>query len=323
MPSPLGLGVDGGGSKTALVLTDATGRILARHQAPGCNPNVAGRDAASATLREAMAALRAQGPADAPITHTLLSMAGNREHWRTFGAELPAAEFGRVWVTDDSRPVLELATSGRPGLVLHGGTGSFVAALTAPGSPIRPGPGSLTQADPFLPGWLTHYAGGLGWRLGDAGSGHDLGRRALTRALLEAQGWAPASGLGPALAAAAGTRGAEALTRFLYEHSEPNAWLASLAPTVLDLAAANDEAARAVVLASAQDLGALAHAVCSRLWSAEQANAFAIGLSGPILHHPAMHAALLPHCPGEAKLLNQPPIAGVEQLLARLLLPAA
>ena len=42
-----------------------------------------------------------------------------------------------------------------------------------------------------------HYAGGLGWRFGDPGSGYDLGRRAITRALLELQGWLPPSRLPP------------------------------------------------------------------------------------------------------------------------------
>ena len=30
-----------------------------------------------------------------------------------------------------------------------------------------------------------HYAGGLGWRFNDPGSGYDLGRRAIARALLD------------------------------------------------------------------------------------------------------------------------------------------
>ena len=81
-----------------------------------------------------------------------------------------------ISTVDDSVPVLELATRGGPGLVIHAGTGSFVAARTPDGA--------------------VHYAGGIGWRFGDEGSGYDLGRRAIARALLELQGWAPPSGLG-------------------------------------------------------------------------------------------------------------------------------
>ena len=64
-----------------------------------------------------------------------------------------------------------IARAMSPGML----AGSFVAARDASGK--------------------IHYAGGLGWRFGDAGSGYELGRRAIARALLELQGWAPASGL--------------------------------------------------------------------------------------------------------------------------------
>ena len=80
--------------------------------------------------------------------------------WRETAAALQG--YGKVTTTDDSVPVLELATAGAPGLVLHAGTGSFVAARTADGA--------------------THYAGGLGWKLGDPGSGYDIGRRAVALA---------------------------------------------------------------------------------------------------------------------------------------------
>jgi glucosamine kinase len=316
MSSLLGLGVDGGGSKTALVLVDENGRAIARHQAAGCNPNLVGREAAGTLLHQAMADLRAAGPTGAPIAHTLLCMAGNRLFWREFGAGLPPADFGRVQVTDDSRPVLELATARRAGLVLHGGTGSFVAALTAPGDLTEPRVGAV--ADPFLPGWHSHYADGTGWRLGDVGSGHDLGRRACRQALLELQGWLPPSRLAPALLAATGATDAETLTRHLYQHADPNTWLAGLAPLVLGLAEQGDPAAEGVATDSARDLGDLAQAVMTRLWPARPADQLALGLSGPVLGHPAMRRALREAGLGRAERVEAAPIEGVAQLLQRL-----
>ena len=55
------------------------------------------------------------------ITTTLLCMAGSPVVWQELAQTL--TDFGAVTALDDSRPVLELATQGRPGLVLHGGTG--------------------------------------------------------------------------------------------------------------------------------------------------------------------------------------------------------
>lgn len=137
------IGIDGGGTKTELILVDDEGTVVARHVAGGCNPNVVGADQARAILDEAIDALltTVEGPgADLPVQHTLLCMAGAPAFWRDVAAGLQG--LGRVETYDDSRPVLELATSGGPGLVLHGGTGSFVAARGNDGA--------------------VHYAGGLG-----------------------------------------------------------------------------------------------------------------------------------------------------------------
>ncbi len=172
------LGVDGGATKTECILVDETGEIVARQVAPGCNPSVIGQDQARLIVTDALCALLAEArrrdPA-ATIACTQLYMAGSPAFWQELAQTLE--DFGSVTTGPDSLPVLELATDGRPGLVLHSGTGSFVAARDQAG--------------------VVYYAGGLGWRFGDPASGYDLGRRAISRALLELQGWAPPSRLGP------------------------------------------------------------------------------------------------------------------------------
>src|SRR5688572_29685850 len=174
------IGIDGGGTKTECILVDNAGAIVARHLAPGCNPSIVGPEKARQIVADALAGLRdqfairdRQSPISISISHTHIYAAGNRAFWRDTAATLEG--FGSVFTADDSHPVLELATDGKPGLVLHGGTGSFVAARGPDGD--------------------IHYAGGVGWRFGDGGSGYDLGRRAVARALLELQGWSPVSPL--------------------------------------------------------------------------------------------------------------------------------
>jgi N-acetylglucosamine kinase-like BadF-type ATPase len=192
---------------------------------------VAGAEAARATLTEALRALVAQAPAGGEIVATYLFMAGAPPFWREFAAQLPG--FGRVVPGIDSLPVLELATSGQPGLVIHAGTGSFVAARGPDGS--------------------VHYAGGLGWRYGDPGSGYDLGRRTVARGLLELQGWAPATRIAALVRTHAGfAEGVEtfAVTRHYYAHAEPNRLIAALAPEVLRLASEGEAAAVEIARAS-------------------------------------------------------------------------
>ncbi len=295
------IGVDGGGTKTEGVLLDAGGGIVARHVAPGCNPNVVGAEQARLIVTDAICALREQArrrEAGATITHTHLYAAGNRTFWRETAARL--ADFGRVHTADDSRPVLELATGGRPGLVLHGGTGSFVAARAPDGS--------------------VHYAGGIGWRFGDPGSGYELGRRAIARALLELQGWAPPTRLGPTVrdhAYPGEEAEVAAVTRFFYAHPDPNRQIAGLAPAVLRLASEGDATAQQLVAESVAELVALALRVAAKLFPDTALDTLPAGLSGPVLTHPAVVALLAASSPLALAPVEGTPIEGVRRLLAR------
>jgi glucosamine kinase len=295
------IGVDGGGTKTECILIDDSGTIIARHLAPGCNPSVVGPDQARLIITDALCALRDQSVARDPksaISHTHIYAAGNRAFWRETAASL--THFGQLFTADDSYPVLELATDGQPGLVLHGGTGSFVAARGLDGT--------------------VHYAGGVGWRFGDGGSGYDLGRRAIGRGLLELQGWEKSTRLGvivrdhTQLGEAAD---AAAVTRFFYYHADPNRQIAALAPAILRLASEGDRTAHQLVLESIGELLTLATRVATKLFPNTALDTLPAGLSGPILTHPVVVAALTSRAPFALAPVEGTPIEGVRRLLAR------
>ncbi len=294
--------------------------------APGCNPSQAGPGLARATLDAALAALTA-GQTGA-IARCALYVAGAPAFWRDYAAGL--AGYACVTSDSDALPVLELATGGAAGLVLHCGTGSFIAARAPDGS--------------------VHYAGGLGWKLGDPGSGFELGRRGGARALLELQGWAPPSGLGAALQAHTGLEHAGDITRFFYHDPSANARLAAFAPVLFDLAESGCAPALAAVQASLSELADQAGWVLARLFSRpahdqsgpasapagpHRADTAAVretpaadrpplpcGLSGAILNRPLAatwlrELAAARHWPVALHLITEPPIEGVRRLLAR------
>jgi N-acetylglucosamine kinase-like BadF-type ATPase len=294
----LRIGVDGGGTKTECILVDATGAVVGRQSTGGCNPNVAGAEAARATLTDALRALVAQAPAGSEVVATHLFMAGAPPFWRDFAAQLQG--FGRVIPGIDSLPVLELATGGQPGLVIHAGTGSFVAARGSDGS--------------------IHYAGGLGWRFGDPGSGYDLGRRTVARGLLELQGWAPATRIATLVRTHAGFPAdieTFAVTRYYYAHAEPNRVIAALAPEVLRLATEGEAAATEIARASAGELLDLAKGVARKLFPGADLRTLPVGLSGPILNHPVIRPHLAASAPFTLTTVEGTPIEGVRRLVSR------
>jgi glucosamine kinase len=295
------IGIDGGGTKTEFILVDSAGTTVATHVAPGCNPSQVGPEKSRQILLEGLAALLAQSKIDQPkIASTHLYMAGAPAFWREVAATLTG--FGPVLTGPDSLPVLELATGGQPGLVLHAGTGSFVSARAPDGT--------------------VHYAGGLGWKLGDPGSGFDLGRRGLGLAMLELQARAaghPLSALAEALCAHTGLPDYAPNSRFFYADPGANAAIAAFAPRVLELAAQDCGPAQQVVADSITDLARQADAVIHRLFP-RPAGRLPCGISGRILNSPPAALALRSlagklNWPVDLRFLDGAPIEGVRRLL--------
>ena len=293
------LGIDGGGTKTEAILVDQTGMVVASRTGPGCNPSLAGPEGAKAAFAELVKSLLAPFPSSDPdfqIETTLMCMAGNPAFWQEFAASLTT--FGKVRTVTDAIPVLQLVAGNGRGIVLHAGTGSFVAARTADSEE-------------------AHYAGGLGWKFGDPGSGYDIGRRAVVRGLLELQGWSPSSGIGKFLQEQTGIAEGQAISRFYYNDSASNPKIAQLATGVLAMAQAGDAVAQAIVNDSVLELLALAHAVVAKLFPKEKLREIPAGLSGPILTHPFVVQQLTASSALPLKAVTAGPIEGVRQLLAR------
>ena len=295
------IGVDGGGTKTEFLLVDRAGATVATHIGPGGNPSQIGPERARELLLEGLRKLCTGLPAGT-VERTQLYMAGSPAFWQETAATLTG--FGTVTTAADSIPVLEIATRGAPGLVLHAGTGSFVTARAPDGS--------------------VHYAGGLGWKLGDAGSGFDLGRRAIAGALLELQGWPPAgaktlSPLAAALQAHTGFADYAANSRFFYNDPGANASISAFAPRVLELAEHNCGPAQQVVADSVTDLARLADQVIHQIFPSPAAPV-PCGVSGRILNSvPAAFAlrslATKLGWPVKLEFITLAPIEGVRRLL--------
>lgn len=295
----LRLGVDGGASKTRLILTDSDGRTLLEKTGPGCNPSHLGPEGARALIRRLLRDLVSGLPGiHHRIEFTRLFMAGDPAFWRGFATSLTG--FGAVKADPDSIPVLQLACGIDAGMAIHGGTGSFVTARGTDGK--------------------SHYAGGLGWRIGDPGSAQDLGVRAARLALMVADGWSPPNAVSTVVVEYLGHAGRRDLLKRLYTANDPNSLLAGLAPAVTRLAEEGCAEAVTLVEESVQPLVDLAARVASQL---ALSPGFLCGLSGKLFNSPLATAMATdrltrPDLTAHLTRITDEPIEGVRQILARL-----
>lgn len=221
--------IDGGGTKTELLLCRTDGRIERRLVAGPSNPNDIGCAAACKLLREAVRELTAcVSNAPRAISAGIAGATGHSEELCAALADLSA----RVLVQTDAMLLLEQAGAGDAACLISG-TGS-ICYLRRCGR--------------------VHRIGGWGYLIDGGGSGYDIGRDALSLALRAHDGRAAPTLLTKKLAAALGANVEDAIPLI---YGSGKALIASLAPAVFEAADEGDAAAREIILRCAESLATL------------------------------------------------------------------
>lgn len=153
------LGLDVGGTSSRALLLDASGRRVGYGRAAGGNPAAHGTEAAAANIGRALEpALRGIDPAQ--VVGAVIGMAG--------AGALERAVFDLMWASAGLRPAPRV--TGDLGI-------AFAAGTAEPcGTVLIAGTGAIAAR--IEDGEPTVIADGLGWLLGDEGSGFWLGREA-------------------------------------------------------------------------------------------------------------------------------------------------
>src|ERR1700728_1393351 len=215
------LGVDGGQSSTTAVIGDRDGKIVGWASAGPCN-HVAAAEAKAKFLRVmgeciSQAASRA-GMAGSSFKAACFGMSGGPDDKAALLHQLIESEH---WiVTHDAMTALAGATSGEPGIVAIGGTGSIAFGRNARGETAR--------------------TGGWGYLFGDEGGAFDIARQALRAVLREHEGWGARTALTPALIEAAAASDGDNLLHLFYTPDWPRQRIAGLAEIVNRIAEEGD-----------------------------------------------------------------------------------
>jgi N-acetylglucosamine kinase-like BadF-type ATPase len=235
---PILLGIDCGGSHTAVAVGDRQGRVLSRAEGPGSAMRPGGAERSAAVILDVARRAATQAQVSLPATLALVGAAGAGrplEQEALADAIKAAGVAERADVRGDTEVALYAAFGDGPGILINAGTGSIAHARGADGRLYR--------------------AGGHGWQLGDEGGGYWLGRRALAAAARAHDGLEEASTLLERLLVALGLETFDDLIR--WTATATPAQVAALAPHVLNAAREGEIVAQRIVEEAAAELSQL------------------------------------------------------------------
>jgi len=261
------LGIDAGGSKTICVAGDETS-VLATQVTEGSNVIRWGEAKARSQLQEAMRRTCARAKVNlSEVRRVCVGMAGVARPTIASVVKGIVAEIysGEIEVVGDMVIALEAAFGKDPGVIVIAGTGSIAYGRNKHGHTAR--------------------AGGWGFAVSDEGSGHWVGRAAVS-AVMRAQDEDEASPTGLALKILEGWQLTTLEELVRAANRSPAADFSSLFPHVLAAAEAGDGIARSVLTQAGAELAGLAKIVIGRCF--EDALSIPVAMSGGVFRNSAL-----------------------------------
>lgn len=242
---PMFAGIDGGGTKTVVVIVDLRGRERARVLAATSNAAIVGHDPAATVLKEAVLLAAKEANARLPLAGAWFGLSGSDRPEDRRQLQPALADVARsIRFTNDAELILG-ALPGTVGVALVAGTGSIAFGMNRSGERAR--------------------AGGWGHIFSDEGSGYDIARKMLSAFALEADGRGPATSLTGRLMGRFALEDPHQIISHVYASTMTKADLAALSVIVFEEANGGDRVASGIISSAAEDMADLAHAVASRL----------------------------------------------------------
>lgn len=294
------MGVDGGNSKTDLVLADTEGQLLAWVRGRGTRPHTEGMPVTAERLahlgRRALATAGLGAGPPVAVGAYFLANVDRRAQERAARDELAALGVaGHVLVRNDTLAVLQAGASEGWGVAVVSGAGINAAGVHPEGRSAR-----------FL---------SLGEITGDWGGGLAVARAGLGAAVRAGDGRGPATGLRRELPGHFGLASVEAVALAVGRGEIPVEALHGLAPLVFATAAAGDPVARGIVIRLGDEIVAMVTALLRRLRLLRTTTPVVLGggtlQHGQVMLHDHIREHLAAQAPrAETRVLDVPPVAG-------------
>lgn len=258
------VGVDGGGTKTRVLVADESGKTFADVSGPASAVKPGHAEHSAQVIAETVAMALEEAELEHVIPKVLcVGVAGvGREHerqalWQALAAREIAEE---VLVHADATVALDDAFGDGAGVLLIAGTGSVAFGRGPTGTVAR--------------------CGGWGPVIGDEGSGAWIGRRALSVVTAAADGREPETALAGAVLTAAQVNDVTEL--IAWAASATPAMLATLAPAVMSEAESGDLRANALLSLAVEELMLHVRSLARQLFVDERAS-LPVALTGGLL----------------------------------------
>ncbi|MGN9779322.1 N-acetylglucosamine kinase [Micromonospora sp. H33] len=291
--------VDGGNSKTDVIIGDIDGNVLGFVRGPGSSPQTLGVEPAMRLLDRLIERTRRQsGIGDAPLERVEVFLAGVDlpEEADAVSQAVASAGWARAYrVDNDTFALLRAGTDEPDAVAAVCGAGINCVGRTADGRVAR------------FPA--------LGMLSGDWGGGQHLAALALWHAARGEDGRGLATALSAAVARHCGVGTVAEVVAGVHLGAIPREHLDGLSALLFEVAAAGDDVARRVVERQAKEIVELVTVAAHRLDL--RRSRYAVVLGGGVLRarHPLLHQAvvrgILAHSPhAVVSLLTQPPVLG-------------
>lgn len=293
-------GVDGGGTKTAIVLVDENGTELVRKTTTTSNSAVIGHAKAIEVLVDLISSTAADAGVSLPLTGLWCGLSGSDRPEDHVQLEPPLAKLADALTLTNDAELAMGALPNRVGVAMVSGTGSIAFGRNAAGQ--------------------RHRASGWGHVFGDYGSGYDVARKGLYHYSAFVDGYGPATSLLERFTEHYKLEDPYSIINRIYDPNTTKGAIAKLSRIVVAEAAAGDEVSAQILREVAHDLATYVDAVARKL---ELGPSLDLAMVGGMLTHvdPFRNHVLNELAEnwaiGDVQLVTDPALTGAQYIASR------